>query len=214
MGRSRVTHMGVAGVILGVTAVWCTGFATNTEQPEPQKLPTEWDPSPEIRSPSDRRNVEEWAAVAAASNQARTCLERESGLLRDLTGEKLVELTRNIINSCFARQGSSAQSEQVDALPFSYARHGRIGTPLELAYKCGCVVPTSCSVYARLQDVREDQCCGQGGAPLYNGDLGGTYGGCVPGDLTTREQRMQACPARGGALPARSYPADARRGDD
>ena len=178
MARSRITHMVVAGVMLGLTAVWCPGFATNTAQPEPQALPPERAPSPEIRAPSDLRNVEEWAAMAAASNQARTCLERESGPLRSLTGEKLVELTRDIINRCFARQGSSAQSEQVAALPLTYGRHARTGIPLELAYKCGCVIPSSCSVYARLQGVREDQCCGHGGTPLYNGDFGETYGGC------------------------------------
>jgi len=203
-----------AGVLLGASAAWCTGFVTNTPQPEPQKLPPEWRPSPEIRSPSDRRNVEEWAAIAAASNQARSCLDLERGPLQPLIGEKLLELTRDIINSCFARQGSSEQSEQVDALPFIYTRHAGTGIPLELAYKCGCVVPTSCSVYARLQDVREDQCCGRGGVPVYNGDLGGTYGGCVPRELTSVKQRFEACPAHGAALPARSYPADAYRNDD
>jgi hypothetical protein len=214
MGRLRVTHTVGAGVMLCVTWAWCAGFATNTAQPEPQKVPPEWEPSPEIRSPSDRRNVEEWAAIAAASKQAHTCLELERGPLRGFTGEKLVDLTRNIINGCFARQGASEQSEEVDALPFTYARHAPTGIPLELAYQCGCVVPSSCSVYARLQDVREDQCCGHGGAPLYNDDLGSTYGGCVPRELTTREQRMKACPARGEAPPARSRPADAYRGDD
>jgi hypothetical protein len=207
MGRSRVTHMVVAGVMLGVTAAWCSGISKNTAQPEPQPLPPEWEPSPEVRSPSDLRTVEEWAAIAAASNQARTCLELERGPLRGLTGEKLLELTRNIINSCFARQGSSEQSEQVDALPFTYARHARTGIPLELAYQCGCVTPTTCSVYARLQDVRQDQCCGQDRAPLYNDDFGSTYGGCVPRELTTPEQRGRACPVRGKALPAPSYPA-------
>src|SRR5262249_3936397 len=138
--------------------------------------------------------------------------ERE--LLHGLTSEKLAELTRNIINSCFARQGSSEQSEQVEALPFTYARQARTGIPLELAYKCGCVVPESCFVYARLQDVREDQCCGQGGVPLYNGDFGATYGGCVPRELATPEPRSKACPARGAALPAPSYPAEAYRNED
>lgn len=205
--------MVVAGVLLGTTAAWCTSFATNTPLPEPRKMPPEWGPSPELRSPSDRRNVEEWAAIAAASNQARSCLDLEKGAPQALTGEKLMELTRNIINSCFARQGSSEQSEQVDALPFIYTRHASTGIPVELAYKCGCVVPHSCSVYARLRGVREDQCCGHGGTPVYNGDLGATYGGCVPRELTSVEQRIQACPARGAALPARSQPADAHRND-
>jgi hypothetical protein len=49
---------------------------------------------------------------------------------------------------------------------------------------------------------------------VYNGDLGATYGGCVPRELTSLEQRREACPARGAALPARSYPADAYRNGD
>jgi len=211
MPRSHVSHKVVAGVLLSATAAWCTGLATNTPQPELQKMPPERRPPPEIRSPSDRRNVEEWAAIAAASNQARSCLELEKGPLQALTGEKLVALTRNTINGCFARQGSSEQSEQVDALPFVYTRHASTGLPVELAYKCGCVVPNTCSVYARLQDVREDQCCGHGGVPVYNGDFGATYGGCVPRELAPVEQRFETCPADGAALPARSYPADAYR---
>jgi hypothetical protein len=202
----------VAGVLLGATAAWCC--ATNAPQPGPHETLPASGPSPEARSPPDRRNVEKSPAIAAASNQARSCLDLERRPSQALTGEPLLDLTRNIINSCFARQGSSAQAEQVDALPLVYARHASTGTPVELAYKCGCVVPRSCAVYARFAGVREDQCCGHGGVPVYNGDLDATYGGCVPPELASVEQQVEACPARGAALPARSYAADAYRGGD
>jgi hypothetical protein len=211
MPRSRVAHMVGACVMLGASAAWCTGLATNTPPPDQQHLPPKWSP---VRSERDLRSIEEWAAIAAASSLSRSCLELVKAPMQPLTGEDLVALTRTIINDCFARQGSSEQSEQVDALPFMYARHSRTGIPLELAYKCGCVVPTTCSVYARLQDVREDHCCGHGEVPVYNDDLGGTYGGCVPRELISGEPRSEACPAPGAALPARSRPARAYRGHD
>src|SRR5688572_16545917 len=200
MPRSRVAHIVGASVMLGGAAAWCIGLAANAPPPEQQPPPPEWYP---VRSESDLRNVEEWAAIAASSNQSRSCLDQAKRPTEALAGEDLAALTRTIINDCFARQGSSEQSEQVNALPFIYARHARTGIPLELAYGCGCVVPTTCSVYARLQDIREDHCCGHGAVPVYNDDFGGTYGGCVPQELVSGEPRSDACPGLGAALPAR-----------
>jgi hypothetical protein len=181
----------VAGGAASLSLIALSGFGTDQGHVEVRLLPPDQRQSLELVTPYTQRSVEDWARIARATHEAQTCLKRELGSVREVGHEELDALTLELVNGCFARQGTSEQAEQVDGLPFTYAIHRETGLPVELVYECGCIVPNRCWVFARFADVWEHECCERGGVPI---DVDGNYyGGCVPIELASPEQLKPSC---------------------
>jgi hypothetical protein len=188
--RIRLEVLVFALVGLGALVAVNAGVGANSAEAELVRIERLAERVPVTRF--NMRSVEEPMSSSRASHRALGCLLRKVPEVTTLGGYDLRELTSELLQGCFAPDGSAEQERETNALPFAYAIDEATGIPVELEYHCSDVCPRFGAVRAHLTGVGEEDCCALGGTPDVD-DGWRLFIGCVPAELSTPELRLKRC---------------------